>query len=79
LIVEADFAVGLVLAARKLDAVHAEVRVPPTRLGDIFGVDLRKRDERAGIVGPAHLLRQLRDCCFVGRHIAAMYELWKRV
>ena len=54
LIVEADFAVGLVLAAGELDAVHAEVGVSPAGLRDIFGVDLRERDERAAVVGPAY-------------------------
>ena len=78
LIVEADFAVGLVLAARQLDAVHAEVRVSPAGLRDIFGVDLRQRDERAAVVGPAYLLRQLRDGGFVGRYIGGTYELRKR-
>ena len=65
LIVQADFAVRLVLAAGKLHAVHAEVRAPPARRADIFGVDLRQRDERAAVVRPAHLLRQLRDRRFV--------------
>ena len=32
LIVQADFAIGLVLAAGKLHAVHAQVRVPPAGL-----------------------------------------------
>ena len=71
LVVEADFAVGLVLAAGELDAVHAEVRVSPAGLRDIFGVDLRQRDERAAVVGPAYLLRQLRDCGFVGGDVGA--------
>ena len=72
LVVQADFAVGLVLAAGELDAVHAEVRVSPAGLRDVFGVDLRQRDERAAVVGPTHLLRQLRDCGFVGRDVAAV-------
>ena len=78
LIVQADFAVGLVLAAGELDAVHAEVGVPPAGLRDVFGVNLRQRDERAAVVRPAYLLRQLRDCCFVRRHVGAVDELRNR-
>jgi hypothetical protein len=76
LIVQTDFAVGLVLAARKLDAVHAEVRMPPAGLRDILGVDLRQRDERAAIVWPTDLLGKLRDLRFVRSHIRAADEFW---
>ena len=66
LVVQADLAVRLVLVAGKLHAVHAEVRAPQARLADVFGVDLRQRDERAAVVGPADLLRQLRDRGAIG-------------
>ena len=47
LVVQPDLAVGLVLVARELHAVHAEVRLPPAGPVGVFGVDLRQRDERA--------------------------------
>ncbi len=75
LVVQADFAVGCVLVAGKLDAVHAEVGMSPAGLGDVFRVDLRQRDERAAIEWPAHLLRQLRDCRFVCGDVGAADEL----
>ena len=78
LIVQADLAIGLVLAAGKLDAVHAEVRVAPARAIDIFGINLRQRDERAAVVGPTDLLRQLRDRGFVGDDICAANKLRQR-
>ena len=71
LVVEADLAVWLVAVAGELHAVHAEIRTPQARLADVFGVDLRQRDECPAVVGPADLLRQLRDGGAVGRDFAA--------
>ena len=68
LIVHADFDVGLILAAGKLDAVHAEVGVSPAGMVGVFGVDQRQRDEGAGVVGPAFELRELVDRGFMFEH-----------
>ena len=42
LIVQANFAIGFVLSAGKLNAIHAEVRVPPPRSRDVFRINLRQ-------------------------------------
>ena len=51
LVVQAD-AVVVILIARKLHAVHAEVGVPPAGPVGVFGVHLRQGDERAAVLGP---------------------------
>src|SRR5262249_54338884 len=59
LVVQADLAVGPVFVTGKLDAVHAEVGMPPSRPGHVLGIDERQRHERATVAGPAHQLREL--------------------
>ena len=54
LIVQSDLPLGGVEAAAELDAVHAEVGVPPSRAADILRKDQRQRDERAAVAGPSN-------------------------
>src|SRR4051812_36465015 len=61
LIMQADFAIGHVRAARKLQTVHAEIRVRYARLAYVLGVALWQRDKCAGVVGPTLELRELAD------------------
>src|SRR5436305_13831865 len=71
LIMQTDFAAGDVRAARKLQPVHAEIRVRYAGLAHIFGVALRQRDECAGVTWPTLELRKLTDRRFVFEDWAA--------
>ena len=68
LIVQADLAVRLVLAAGNLHAVHAQVRLGEARLLGVLGIDLRQRDVRPAVVRPRFQLRQLVERRLVGQH-----------
>ena len=61
LVMQADLFVQRVFSAGHLDAVHAQIRSRETgRLG-ILGIDLRQRDERSAIAGPARQLGERVD------------------
>ena len=64
LIVEPDLFIWRVVTTRQLDAVHAEVGSPYSRLVDVFGINLGKRDESASVLGPTYLVWQLLDEIF---------------
>jgi len=49
LVVQADFAVGLILVAGQLHAIHAEIGVAPAGTVGVLGIDLRQRDEGAAV------------------------------
>ena len=68
LVVQADFLVGLVVIARELHPVHAEVAAFGARAVGVFGVDRRQRDKRPAISRPADHARQLGDARLVGHH-----------
>src|SRR5262249_15735172 len=61
LVVQPDFAVGMILVAGKLDPIHAEIGLPPTGTVRVFGVDLRQRSKRPSVPRPTHKLWQLMD------------------
>jgi hypothetical protein len=53
LVMQSRLAVRRVRPARKLDAVHAQVRAEQSRLVGMLGVHQRPRHERAAVPGPA--------------------------
>src|SRR6516162_3798634 len=79
LVVYADLAVRLVLAAGKLNAVHAEVGVSPARPASILSIDLRQGDESAGVFRPADKRRQPIDGRFMFQHRSRGDELRSKV
>jgi hypothetical protein len=68
LIVQADFLIWPVTPARKLHAVHAQVRSAQAGAFRVFGINLRQRDEGAPVVGPRSQLRQLIDRRLLREH-----------
>ena len=72
LVVEADLAIGFVVVACELHAVHAEVRLherpPRASVAGVLGVDCRQRDERPAVTGPARHLWEARERNLMGEH-----------
>src|SRR5262245_52134093 len=50
--------------------------MPPAGLVNVLRIDLGQRDERAAVIWPAVLLRQLRDRCLVSSNIRTVDALW---
>ena len=61
LVMQSDLAIGLILVAAELHAIHAQVRTQQARVAGIFRIDLRQGDVGAAVVGPRLELRQLID------------------
>ena len=61
LVVQADFAVLLIVITSHLDAVHTQIGFHDTGFLAIFGIDLRQEDEGSAIVGPTADLGELVD------------------
>ncbi len=72
LIVEPDLAIGFVVVACELHAVHAEVRLherpPRASVAGVFCVDGRQRDERPAVSWPACHLREARERNLMREH-----------
>src|SRR5262249_12977917 len=75
LVVQADFAVGLIGVAGELDTIHAQVGVPPAGPVGVFGVDLWQGDERPAVARPADQLRQFADARVVSEDRSPRAEL----
>src|SRR5262249_13463972 len=75
LVMKSDMSIRNVLIPRKLQAIHAEVGMPPSRPIGIFRVDLGEGDERAAVRGPRNEPRQLADGGFVSQNGAAGHKL----
>ena len=73
LIVQAHLAVRLVLAAGKLDAIHAQIAVAGPRPLWILAVHLGQRDECPAVVRPAFELRQVADLDLAGEDRTACH------
>ena len=76
LIVQSNLAIRLIIVAGQLNPVHAKVGFAQSGGADIFAVDLRQRDERAAIVGPAFQLGQGSDVGLVSDALARYPQTW---
>jgi hypothetical protein len=79
LIMETDLLIGHVFSSGDLNAVHAQIRVPPSRAIRVFRVDFWKRDESSAVFRPTLEVRQLPNCRFMAEHPAAADSLWSHV
>ena len=61
LIVQADFAILLIVISGHLYAVHTQIGFHDTGFLAVFGIDLRQEDEGSAIVGPTADLGELVD------------------
>jgi hypothetical protein len=68
LVVQPDLAVGLVLSAGDLHAVHAQVGMGQSGAIGVFGIDLRQGDVGPAVLGPALQVRELIDRGFLLQH-----------
>src|SRR5688500_15079823 len=74
LVVQAGAAL-VVLVARELHAIQAEIGGPPAGPIGVFGVDLRQGNERTAVFGPRYLLRQITDRNLLVEHRTGRNEL----
>src|SRR4051794_36618038 len=58
LVMQTDFAIGLVIVAADLHAIHSQIRILETGTIRMLGINLRQRDECTSVIGPAFQLRQ---------------------
>ena len=79
LVVQTNFFVLYVLITRKLDAIHAQIRIHNTRPVGVLSINLGQKNKWTAIVGPALNLRKLINSRTLFEHRARAHLFGQRI